>query len=196
MEIRKNIELLRNHILLKYGNGSTNTANNYCNALERFLNNFKDYPEPKAINDDKIIEYLLAIPGRSNRCTHHSAIKKFYFLKGQTHKFKYIPYPEKEDKLPVHVTKIDFLKLINVCENQKHQAILSLMFDAGLRVSEVINLQITDINNQLMVINVVQSKGRKDRRVKLTSVLLNILRAYYITYKPKKFLFEGQYGGR
>lgn len=194
MEIEKNLELLRNHILLKYGDDKKNTADNYCRCLWRFLNHFKDYSQPKAINDKLIVEYLLTIPGRSNRCTHHSAIKKFYYLKGQSHKFKYIPYPEKEDKLPIHVNKSEFLKIISVCNNNKHRAIIALMFDSGLRVSEVINLKIIDLDESNMLINVVQGKGRKDRKVKLSKVLLGILHDYMSEYNPNIYLFNGQSG--
>ena len=67
------------------------------------------------------------------------------------------------------------------------------MFDCGLRVSEVINLKLSDIDSSNMMINVVQGKGRKDRKIKLTQVLLNILRTYFQQYKPKEFLFNGQF---
>lgn len=194
MEIEKNIELLRSHILLKYGDDKRNTADNYCRCLWRFLNHFKEYPQPKAINDDLIVEYLLTIPGRSNRCTHHSAIKKFYWLKRQPHKFQYIPYPEKEEKLPVHVNKSEFVQMMNVCQNNKHRAIIALMFDAGLRVSEVINLKLLDLDESNMIINVVQGKGRKDRKIKLTKTLLGIFNNYRSEYNPIIYLFNGQSG--
>lgn len=194
MEILKNVEMLRNHIMLKYGVDKKCTADGYGRCLWRFLNHFKDYKEPKYINDDLIISYLLTIHGRSNRCTHHSAIKKFYYLKGQPHKFKYIPYPEKEDKLPVHVNKNEFVQMIKVCHNNKHRAVISLMFDAGLRVSEVVNLKIENIDESNMLINIIQGKGRKDRKVKLTSTLLNIIHVYMAEYNPIIYLFNGQSG--
>lgn len=194
MEILKNVELLRNHIMLKYGIDKLATADNYGRCLWRFLNHFKNYKEPKYVNDDDIIKYLLTIPGRSNRCTHHSAIKKFYYLRGQSHKFKYIPYPGKEEKLPIHVNKEEFIKMVNVCHNNKHRAIICLMFDAGVRVSEVINLRIEDIDESNMLLNIVQGKGRKDRRIKLTKVLLSILHDYMSEYNPIIYLFNGQVG--
>ena len=194
MEIIKNVKLLRDHIMLKYGTDKLATANTYCGALTKFLYHFQEYSEPKAINDEKIVSYLLQITGRSNRCTHHSAIKKFYYLKGQFHKFKYIPYPEKEDKLPIHVNKGEFIQMINVCHNNKHRAIICLMFDAGLRVSEVINLKIENIDESNMLLNIIQGKGRKDRKVKLTSTLLSILRVYMSEYNPVIYLFNGQSG--
>lgn len=191
MEVSKNIELLRNYIMLRYK--SYNTAKTYCNALSLFLRYFINYSEPKAINDELIIKYLLSIPGHSNRRSHHSAIKLFYRIKGQTRKFKYIPYPEKEDKLPIHVNKEEFLRLISKCTNQKHRVILCLMFDCGLRVSEVINLKLEDVDSSNMLFNIRQSKGRKDRKVKLTNVMLALLRSYYLEYKSGNYLLEGQF---
>ena len=190
MEILKNIQLLRDYIMLKYQ--SHNTAKNYCGALAMFLHHFKEYPEPKALSDEKIITYLLGIPGHSNRRTHHSAVKLFYKIKGQTHKFRFIPYPEAEDKLPIHVNKDEFYKMISVCTNEKHRLIITIMFDAGLRVSEVCNLKLSDIDRSNMVLNILGSKGRKDRKVKLSGILLQMIISYYYSYKPTTYLFNGQ----
>jgi len=68
-----------------------------------------------------------------------------------------------------------------------------LAYSVGLRVSEVINLKICDIDSKRMVININQAKGRKDRVVPLTENMLNLLRYYYIQYKPKEYLFNGQF---
>jgi len=190
MEIIKNVQLLRDYILLKYQ--SENTAKNYCGALTMFLAYFKDYPEPKAVSDEKIINYLLQIPGHSNRRTHHSAVKLFYRLKGQQHKFRFIPYPEKEDKLPIHVNKEEFFQMISVCNNEKHRLLITIMFDAGLRVSEVCNLKLQDIDRSNMVLNILRSKKRKDRKVKLSGILLTMINSYIITHNPDTYLFNGQ----
>lgn len=173
-------------------NGINNTKKNYCCALNMFLEKHKSYSHLKDISDDVILKYLLAIPGRSNRCTHHSAIKLMLRLHGFKNKMRYIPYPEKEDKLPLHVNKNEFISMISVCKNNKHRAIICLMFDAGLRVSEVINLRLTDIDRSNMLLNIVQGKGRKDRRIKLTKVLLNILDVYISEKNPIIYLFNGQ----
>lgn len=190
MEILKNVQLLRDHIMLKYA--SENTAKNYCSALTMFLVHFKDYPEPKAVSDEKIINYLLQIPGHSNRRTHHSAVKLFYRIKGQQHKFRFIPYPEKQDKLPVHVNKEEFFKIVSVCDNEKHRLIITIMFDAGLRVSEVCNLKLENIDRSNMVLNILNAKRKKDRKVKLSPILLKMIISYYYAYKPKVYLFNGQ----
>ena len=69
-------------------------------------------------------------------------------------------------------------------------------YAAGLRASEIINLRLTDIDSERMVINIRGAKGKKDRMVMLSSNLLFILRQYYLQYKPGDFLFEGQHGGQ
>lgn len=178
----------------KEGEKISNTNRSYCSALRMFLydERHRQYSHLKDISDDVVLKYLLAIPGRSNRCTHHTVIKLMFRLHGFPNKMRYIPYPEKEEKLPIHVNKEEFLEMIKVCKNNKHRAIISLMFDAGLRVSEVINLRIDNLDQSNMIINVVQGKGRKDRKVKLTSVLMGILHAYMSEYNPIIYLFNGQ----
>jgi len=79
--------------------------------------------------------------------------------------------------------------------NLKHKAIIMTIYSAGLRISECINLKIKDIDSNRMQIRVEQSKGKKDRYTLLSAKTLEILRAYFKEYKPKEYLFEGQYGG-
>lgn len=194
MHIEKTIKKVSNYCDYKFGN--TATKRTYCSALKIFLSSFPDIYNLKEISDEKILEYLLKIPGRSNRCNHHSAIKLMYRIYGFKNKMKYIPYPDKEEKLPIHVNIQGFVQIINVCENDKHKAIICLMFDAGLRVSEIVNLKLSDIDSSNMLINIIQAKGRKDRKVKLTPPLLGILRNYWQNYKPSIYLFNGQSGNQ
>lgn len=72
---------------------------------------------------------------------------------------------------------------------------LFLAYSAGLRVSEVVHLKIKDIHSERMVIHIRGAKGKKDRAVGLSQGILELLRKYYKVYKPKDFLFEGQYEG-
>ena len=73
---------------------------------------------------------------------------------------------------------------------------LCLAYAGGLRVSEVINLKLKDIDSKRMVITLRAAKGKKDRQVMLSEKLLELLREYFKEYKPKVWLFEGQYGGQ
>jgi len=79
--------------------------------------------------------------------------------------------------------------------NLKHKAILMVIYSAGLRISECINLRLKDVDSARMQIRIEQSKGKKDRYTLLSSKTLDVLRLYFKAYKPKEFLFEGQYGG-
>lgn len=81
-------------------------------------------------------------------------------------------------------------------DNLKHQAMLMLAYAAGLRVSEIVALKLTDIDSDRMCINIRRAKGKKDRVVALSPVLLDHLRDYFRAYRPKEWLFEGQGGGQ
>jgi site-specific recombinase XerD len=76
--------------------------------------------------------------------------------------------------------------------NLKHRAILMTIYAAGLRVSELINLRVTDIDRQRQLICVRQGKGHKDRQVMLSPKLLELLRIYWKRYRPMTWLFPGQ----
>ena len=95
--------------------------------------------------------------------------------------------------MPKIINKEFLLEQINKIDNLKHKAILSLGFSVGLRVSEVINLKIEDIDSKLMIINIKQAKGKKDRIVPLSQNILILLRNYFKKFTPKEYLFNGQF---
>ena len=78
--------------------------------------------------------------------------------------------------------------------NLKHRVILTLTYSVGLRVSEVVNLKIVDIDSKRMLIHIENAKGRKDRIVPLSRTVLELLREYFKEYRPKVYLFNGQNG--
>lgn len=193
MEIERHIKELSDFIRYKFG--ETGTDKTYCGNVRLFLQKHSHISQPKAITAKMIIDYLLAIPNLCTRSSAHSAIKFFYnFLHphGESDKFKFIPYPEKVEYLPNAMTKDEFVAIIKVCDNIKHRCIIMLAFDCGLRVSEIVNLKIKDIRSDLMQVQVRQSKGRKDRYIKLSEILLSFLRMYAKEYKPVEYLFNGQ----
>lgn len=195
MEIENSIKAFRELIITK--TGSINTARTYSCEWGKYLAYFKHIAEPKAITAEMIISYLATIPGCSSRCSAHSAIKLWYKWKSpheESTKFKYIPYPLKLETIPDHVTIEDFISIMQVCENPKHKCVVLLGFDCGFRVSEVVNLKLTDIDRQLMNINIRQSKGRKDRILKLTTATLSFINLYIEKEHPVVYLFNGQAG--
>jgi len=193
MNIGKYLEMYSEDLKLK--NYASNTIENYKAQVGLFLKHFNNVAtKPSEISEKQIKEWLLqanSINGRKHRI---SAVKLFYKLTGkQPLKFKHIEYPRSEKKLPQIIEKQFLLDRIEKIENKKHKAIISLAYSTGMRVSEVCNLKITDIDSKRMVITIRQSKGRKDRIVALSEKILEILRIYFLEYKPKEYLFNGQF---
>lgn len=105
-----------------------------------------------------------------------------------------IPRPRREIKLPIVLAREEVKKLIDVTVNLKHRAILTLTYSAGLRLSEVSNLKITDVDSKRMMLRIVQAKGFKDRYCVLSPVALNLLREYWKRYRPSVWLFQTKPG--
>lgn len=101
-----------------------------------------------------------------------------------------IPRPRREKKLPVVLSKEEVGKLFSCTANLKHRALLTLTYSAGLRLSEVKNLKIGDIDSKRMTVRVIQAKGFKDRYSILSTVALDVLRYYWKSYHPTQWLFE------
>lgn len=81
--------------------------------------------------------------------------------------------------------------MFSVCENLKHKVILSLLYSAGLRVSELINLKWQHIDRSRLVINIIAAKGNKDRQVMLTPSIVPLLEKYWNEYKSKEYVLNG-----
>ena len=123
---------------------------------------------------------------------------KFYYervLKGER-KTYLIDRPKKEKTLPTVLNEEEIKLLLNKTENLKHKAILMMAYSAGLRLGELINMKIKDIDSKRMQIRVEQAKGKKDRYTILSNKMLAILREYFVRYKPNEWLFEGEKGGQ
>lgn len=107
-----------------------------------------------------------------------------------------IPMPKKPFILPVVLSPEEVRLFLASVANLKHRTILMTAYAAGLRVSECTHLKVTDVDSQRMVIRVDQGKGNKDRYVMLSPRLLEALRAYWTSERPKDWLFPGDIPGR
>ncbi|MCB9203080.1 MAG: tyrosine-type recombinase/integrase [Flavobacteriales bacterium] len=123
---------------------------------------------------------------------------KFYFEQVIHRKrmFFDIPRPKKPKSLPKMLSKEEIKLIFNSVSNQKHLLMLKLCYGMGLRVSEIVNIKINHIDSSSMVVLIKSAKGKKDRYTNLPQTILDLLRSYYKTYRPKEWLFEGQYGGK
>lgn len=192
MEIPKYVEMYRKDLLFK--NYALSSIDNYVSQVKLFLHDHdKLFTEPAKINESAIKDWLLKAKSINGRKHRLSALKLFYHLTiKQPMKFKYIEYPKADKKLPIVLSVEEIQKMFSVCENLKHKVILSLLYSAGLRVSELINLKWQHIDRSRMIINIIAAKGNKDRQVMLSPPLIPLLTNYWNEYKSKDYVLNGQ----
>lgn len=191
MNLEKWINRYKTDIAMKYNSNAT--KENYTSGVKSFLLKFNHYNEPKEVPTQEIKEYLLTFKTINTRKHNICAIKSFYQLTvGMPNKIDKIPYPKSDKKLPIVLSIKEVQAMFSVCENLKHKVILALLYSCGLRVSELINLKWSHIDRSRMIINVLQAKGNKDRQVMLTPELLPLLTKYYLEYKSKEYILNGQ----
>lgn len=190
MNIKNWIEKYATDCDIKYPSPATRKT--YKAAVLKFLNHFKNELEPKSIPNQSIKEWLLTFTTHNTRKQMQCSVNSFYKLTVKMpNKIATIPYPKKAKTIPM-VIDSEYLKTtINGIENLKHKAILMLGYSCALRVSEVLNLRIEDIDSKRMLINIRNAKGQKDRIVKLSDHVLDTLRIYYKAFHPKETLFNG-----
>jgi integrase/recombinase XerD len=118
---------------------------------------------------------------------------RFLYKFGLNKKYDKVSFkrPKSEKKLPRIIDANLIKENLSKIENLKHRAILTLTYSVGLRVSEIVNLKIEDIDSKRMLIYIKNAKGRKDRIVPLSQTVLDLLRIYYKEYKPIEYLFNG-----
>ncbi|MDQ2721547.1 MAG: site-specific integrase [Bacteroidota bacterium] len=191
------LELFNRELILK--SYSQSTIRTYTNEFLQFLSLIKDKPA-NDFSVSRIKDYLQYCHAKLNLSenTLHSRMNalKFYFeqvLKREKF-FWDIPRPKRPLILPKLLNEIELIRLFNALNNKKHKAMLFTAYSGGLRVSEIVNLKIADIDSGRMQIFIERAKGKKDRYVNLSPVLLDILRNYLSEYKPrpKVYLFESE----
>jgi len=180
---------------LRYKNYSDKTIKTYLSYLKQFLQtqNIKD---PYQVSTKQICEFLqnhkfTTISQQNQFIGCLKLFAKLILNKKDIHLSK-IERPRSEKKLP-KVIDGDYIKeRLQKIQNLKHKAILTLTYSVGLRVSEIVNLQIEDIDTKRMLIHIKNAKGRKDRIVPLSQTVLELLREYYKQFRPNTYLFNGQ----
>ena len=185
--------------LLERQRYSENTIKTYCSLFEQFLG---FYPNKNAddITEEDIRAYqdYLVKKRQVSISTQNQAINaiKFYYekVKGGERKTYYIERPKKASVLPKVISEDDVIKLIRSCKNIKHKLLISALYSTGIRISELLNLRLQDINYEKNIIFVRGGKGKKDRTTLLASSFKQILDAYFNEYSPKYWLIEGSNG--
>jgi len=178
---------------LKYYNYSERTISNYISYIDKFL--VSTNVPPTRLTSDDFQKYLNGY-NFTSVSQQNQVINAIRFLYKDVLGKKYdkvsFKRPKSEKKLPKVIDSELIKSKLSEIENIKHKAILTLTFSVGLRVSEVVNLRIEDIDSKRMLIHIKNAKGRKDRIVPLSQIVLDLLRLYYKQYKPINYLFNGQ----
>jgi integrase/recombinase XerD len=180
---------------LRYKNYSKNSINVYSSYLKIFIE-YNKIKDPYQITTKDIINFLESykFSSISQQNQYIGCLKLFakHILNKKDIHLDKLERPRKEKKLPRVIDSQLIKDKISKISNLKHKTILSLIFSVGLRVSEVINLKIEDVDSKRMLIAIKNAKGKKDRFVPLSNNILNLLREYYRQYRPKEYLFNGQ----
>jgi site-specific recombinase XerD len=175
---------------------AASTIHVYVNAVSVFARYFGKSPEELGEEDvRRFLVHLIQERGVSRgtyivylaalRHLYHVTLKRPGWLKG-------LPQKNREHKLPVVLSQEEAQRLFSVVTNLKHKALLMVAYDSGLRLSELLNLRVEDIDSDRMAIRVRLGKGQKDRYARLTPQLLKVLREYWTAYRPKTWLFPGE----
>jgi integrase/recombinase XerD len=179
---------------------SENTIGTYTDCLKTFLTYF-NHKNILDITNQDVIDYNNDYVIKHNYSASYqnqtvNALKLFFrVVKGATIETEKIHRPRREHKLPNVISKQEVKKLLMALTNTKHIAMLSLIYSCGLRCSELLGLKIEDVDAKRNLLIIKQAKGMKDRMAPLSDKTIDMLRTYFSLYKPKDYLFEGQYTG-
>jgi integrase/recombinase XerD len=173
-------------------NMSPNTRKIYVRRVEQFAMYFGKSPDQ--LGPEEIRSYLLSLVRRDASCNQFNASRcalRFFFRVTLKREFPdlEIVCAKRPKKLPVVLSQSEVAQLLAAPKKLRPRAILTTLYAAGLRVSELVGLRVTDIDSQRMVIRVRQGKGNKDRYVMLSPKLLELLREYWKERRPKEKLF-------
>jgi len=177
-------------------NLSPHTQTSYLQQVSLFARYFRKSPD--ALTPDHIRIYQIYLTNEKKLATSsiHTAVAALRFLYRVTIKKEWtfandIPLPRKPQKLPIVLSPEEVVHFLDCVDYPKHRVILTSCYAAGLRISEAVRLKPSSIDSRRMVIRVEQGKGRKDRYVMLSPMLLEILRSHWRAIRPKEWLFPG-----
>lgn len=187
---------------MKIEEKSDKTIKSYVRAVERLVR-FHDMIHPKELDIDEVLDFLVSLNEHDKvnwrTSKMYVAGLRYYW----THMLDddqfadKIPYPKEHPSLPKILSREELALLFACCNNDKHRVMFRLIYSSGLRRSELRHLKIHDIEtkDEKCRLRIVKGKGKKDRYTILSKKVLIELRAYFIKYRPKEFLFNGRKKG-
>ncbi len=185
-------------MLKRYSHRTIKTYKNCFRSFIRYYDNIK----PSEITREQIDRYIHFLIREKHITESYqnqivSAILHFYNdVVKQEAKVERMFRPKKPQKLPHVLTEDEVTRLLNSVDNSKHKLILMLIYSAGLRLGEVVNLQLSDLQPEYHRLFVREGKGKKDRCTILSDKVIARLKDYFEDYCPVEWLFEGAAGGQ
>lgn len=186
----------------RYLNGqrkSASTVKSYATFVELFLKYFDSTPLTE-MNNRSVELFAEGVLAKKNYSisSHRQAInalKHFFTLNSHLGVcVEGISTPRKDRKLPDVLSTEEVISILQATRNIKHRAVLALIYSSGLRIGEVLKLELKDVDLERKSVYVKSGKGRKDRHTTLGQSIQPLLVNYIRTYKPERFLFEGDTG--
>lgn len=182
---------------LKTNRYSESTITNYTSIVVFYLK-FLRIKNIRVIEAISIAQFNYEFVVKPNKSISYqnviiNALKTYFKYLELDVEVALVERPRKEKRLPVILSSEEVKRILECTTNIKHKALLSLVYSAGLRISEALHLKLKDIDSVRMLIHVKNAKGKKDRYTLLSEKVLILLREYYTIYTPKDYLFEGQY---
>ncbi len=184
--------------ILRKGKYNSQTIAAYRNAIFVFYNHFRDLPQSK-ITEELIAAYLIELGDKKGSSTDSSlqagkAIKLFYELIFNRKFGIKANGDSKSDSLPDILTEEEVAKIIQVLDNLKHKALMSIIYAAGLKLSDVLNMKVKDVDFDKREISLMPTKSEKGRTLMLPQKIVPILQAYIEKYNPQDLFFAGENG--
>jgi integrase/recombinase XerD len=163
----------------------------YISCVGLFSRHFKK--SPLFITRSEIESFFIYLRARnkSDSTVHmyYESLRYFYKMHDLQNRMPYMTFRHINNKLPAILSQVDVRTLLGNCASLKYRTIFSLIYSAGLRVSEAANLRVSDIDFTRKVIFVRNGKNKKDRYTLLANETINLLRNYFQVYRPVSFAF-------
>jgi len=178
-------------------NYSPRTVEAYVSAVAKLAKHFGRSPDQLSGEDVRAFQvHLLARKASWSQFNQIvSGLRLFYgTVLGRSEVVKMLPYGKRPKRLPVVLDVEEVAQLLAVAKPGRERILLMTAYACGLRISELLHLQVTDIDSARMVVNVRQGKGTKDRQVPLSARLLTELRQWWWSHRTKPWLFPGEVG--
>lgn len=181
---------------------SDQTIKSYVRSIERLLR-YHDFMHPKEMEIDEVLDFLVSLTDqdkvnwRTNKM-YVAGLRYYWTHMLDDEEFAArIPYPKEHPSLPKILSRAELSLFFASCNNDKHRVMFRLLYSSGLRRNELRHLKIHDVETKdgKCRLRIVKGKGKKDRYTILSKKVVIELRAYFLKYRPKVYLFNGRKKG-